>query len=151
MAHIMSILVAGASIAAVATNPAYCKNVLLALVRTTGYGTPGGVWRIIAIILALANLKNLLFVWHVRPLLSLTVPHQRRQTAKRTLDTHFSSHDLPHLFPANANCTKCALQTRSNILADLAPRDGLQSAQIKFNLLLRHGRVAHPPLHSDIP
>ncbi|KAH6642659.1 hypothetical protein C7974DRAFT_106856 [Boeremia exigua] len=66
MAHALSIVVAGASVAAVATNPAYCKNILLALVRATGYGAPGGAWRIAAILLALVNLKNLPFVWHIR-------------------------------------------------------------------------------------
>jgi hypothetical protein len=66
MAHALSIIVAGASIAALATNPAYCKNFLLSLIKATGYEAPGGVWRIIAILLALANLKNLPFVWHVR-------------------------------------------------------------------------------------
>jgi hypothetical protein len=64
MAHALSIVVAGASIAAVASNPAYAKNILLSLVRATGYGAPGGLWRIAAILLALANLKNLPFVWH---------------------------------------------------------------------------------------
>ncbi|KAJ4357056.1 hypothetical protein N0V95_002794 [Ascochyta clinopodiicola] len=66
MAHAVSIVVAGASIAALATNPAYCKNMLLGIVRALGVGAPGGIWRIIAILLALANLKNLPFVWHLR-------------------------------------------------------------------------------------
>jgi hypothetical protein len=36
------------------------------LAKWTGYNAPGGVWRIAAILLALANLKNLPFVWHLR-------------------------------------------------------------------------------------
>lgn len=66
MVHVLSIVVAGASIAAVATNPAYFKNILDVLVRATGYGSPGGGWRIAAILLALANFKVLPFVWHIR-------------------------------------------------------------------------------------
>ncbi|KAF3000832.1 hypothetical protein E8E13_006856 [Curvularia kusanoi] len=66
MAHALSIVVAGASIAAVATNPVYFKNLVQALVRATGYNAPGGAWRIAAILLALVNVKNLPFVWHFR-------------------------------------------------------------------------------------
>ena len=67
MVHVWSIVVAGASIAVVTTKPAYFKNILDALVRATGYGSPGGGWRIAAILLALANFKILPFVWHVCP------------------------------------------------------------------------------------
>lgn len=66
MAQTLSIVVAGASIAAVASNPLYFKNFLLGLAHTSGYGAPGGGWRIAAILLALVNLKNLPFVWHIR-------------------------------------------------------------------------------------
>jgi hypothetical protein len=65
MVHVLSTVVAGTSIAAVATNPTYFKNILDVLVRATGYGSPGGGWRIAAILLALANFKILPFVWHV--------------------------------------------------------------------------------------
>jgi hypothetical protein len=65
MPPIFSIIVAGATIAAVASQPEYFKNILSSLVKATGYGSPGGVWRICAILLALVNLKNLPFVWHV--------------------------------------------------------------------------------------
>ncbi|KAJ4369908.1 hypothetical protein N0V83_005672 [Neocucurbitaria cava] len=39
---------------------------MAALARWTGYNAPGGLWRIAAILLALANFKNLPFVWHIR-------------------------------------------------------------------------------------
>lgn len=81
MAHALSIVVAGASIAAVASNPAYAKNILLSLVRATGYGQPGGLWRIAAILLALANLKNLPFVWHAsHPSPDLSCPPSRNRS-----------------------------------------------------------------------
>jgi hypothetical protein len=58
----ITLALAGASVAALATQPSW----LSALVRWTGYGAPGGAWRIVAILLALANLKVLPGVWHVR-------------------------------------------------------------------------------------
>lgn len=68
MAQAMSIVVAGASIAALASQPAFRSSFMAALARWTGYNAPGGLWRIAAILLALANVKNLPFVWHVRVL-----------------------------------------------------------------------------------
>lgn len=65
MAHAVSILIAGTSIAALASQPAYRASLLATLAKWAGYHTPGGMWRIAAILLALANLKNLPFVWHV--------------------------------------------------------------------------------------
>ncbi|KAH7117741.1 hypothetical protein B0J11DRAFT_536581 [Dendryphion nanum] len=53
---------AGASIAALASQPALRSFIA----KWSGYNAPGGVWRIIALLLALANLKNLPFVWHLR-------------------------------------------------------------------------------------
>ncbi|KAL1653661.1 hypothetical protein SLS61_003809 [Didymella pomorum] len=90
MAHALSIVVAGASIAAVASNPAYAKNILLSLVHATGYGQPGGLWRIAAILLALANLKNLPFVWHAN------------YNLHKSNSTYFSDMDISrtHLFTA---------------------------------------------------
>ncbi|KAL5121448.1 hypothetical protein ACEQ8H_000520 [Pleosporales sp. CAS-2024a] len=66
MGQAISIVFAGASVAAVASQPALCAKMLDALSRWTGYNAPGGLWRIAAILLALANLKNLPFVWHLR-------------------------------------------------------------------------------------
>ena len=66
MAQAVSIVVAGASVAALVSQPALKVNLMAALARWTGYNAPGGLWRITAILLALANLKNLPFVWHVR-------------------------------------------------------------------------------------
>jgi hypothetical protein len=66
MAQVASIVVAGASIAALVSQPAFRGSLMTALARWTGYNAPGGLWRIAAILLALANLKNLPFVWHVR-------------------------------------------------------------------------------------
>lgn len=63
----LSVVLAGASIAALYSQPTLRETLVATLIRWTGYGVPGGVWRIAAILLALANLKNLPFVWHVRP------------------------------------------------------------------------------------
>jgi hypothetical protein len=51
----------GASVAAFITQPAFRAF----LEKWTAYNAPGGAWRILAIVLALANLKNLPLVWHV--------------------------------------------------------------------------------------
>ncbi|OAL01819.1 hypothetical protein IQ06DRAFT_292630 [Phaeosphaeriaceae sp. SRC1lsM3a] len=66
MAQALSIVVAGASIATLASQPALRASLLSTLSRWTAYNAPGGLWRIAAILLALANLKNLPFVWHIR-------------------------------------------------------------------------------------
>ncbi|KAG9195355.1 hypothetical protein G6011_00476 [Alternaria panax] len=66
MAQTASIVVAGASMAAIVSQPALRDNLMAMLAKWTGYNAPGGVWRIAAILLALANLKNLPFVWHLR-------------------------------------------------------------------------------------
>ncbi|KAF2878272.1 hypothetical protein BDV95DRAFT_533544 [Massariosphaeria phaeospora] len=57
-----SLATAGASIAALASQPALRRFLL----KWSGFNAPGGVWRILAILLALANLKNLPGVWHFR-------------------------------------------------------------------------------------
>ncbi|KAF2179078.1 hypothetical protein K469DRAFT_717583 [Zopfia rhizophila CBS 207.26] len=62
MPRVASIMVVGASIAALASQPALRGF----LVKWSGLQSPGGAWRILAILLALANLKNLPFVWHIR-------------------------------------------------------------------------------------
>ncbi|KAF1937260.1 hypothetical protein EJ02DRAFT_458860 [Clathrospora elynae] len=66
MAQAASIVVSGASLAALVLQPAWRASLVAALTRWTGYNAPGGLWRIAAILLALANLKNLPFVWHLR-------------------------------------------------------------------------------------
>lgn len=65
MAQTASIVFAGASLAALSSQ-AWRGSLMTALERWTGYNAPGGLWRIAAILLALANLKNLPLVWHVR-------------------------------------------------------------------------------------
>ncbi|PSN67877.1 hypothetical protein BS50DRAFT_587113 [Corynespora cassiicola Philippines] len=62
MAGAASLAVAGASIAALATQPSLRGF----LAKWSGYNAPGGVWRLIAILFALTNLKMLPFVWHLR-------------------------------------------------------------------------------------
>ncbi|KAI4662965.1 uncharacterized protein J4E79_004277 [Alternaria viburni] len=66
MAQTASIVVAGASMAALVSQPTMRGNLMATLAKWTGYNAPGGLWRIAAILLALANLKNLPFVWHLR-------------------------------------------------------------------------------------
>jgi hypothetical protein len=39
------------------------------IARTLGVNVPGGIWRLLAVFLAVVNLKGLPFVWHVRTLL----------------------------------------------------------------------------------
>ncbi|KAF2016473.1 hypothetical protein BU24DRAFT_422817 [Aaosphaeria arxii CBS 175.79] len=58
----LAVVGAGASIAALASQPALRSFIA----KWSGYNAPGGVWRIIAILLALGNLKSLPFVWHLR-------------------------------------------------------------------------------------
>jgi hypothetical protein len=69
MAQAISIVVAGASMAAFASQPNLRATLIDILSKWTGFNSPGGLWRIAAILLALANIKNLPFVWHVRLLL----------------------------------------------------------------------------------
>lgn len=59
---ISAILAGGLAIAAGAL-----PSVRAPLARLTGLAAPGGTWRAIAILLAILNVKNLPFVWHVRP------------------------------------------------------------------------------------
>jgi hypothetical protein len=66
MVQAASIVAAGASIAALASQPSLLSTLSTTLSRWTGFSAPGGIWRILAILLALVNLKNLPFVWHVR-------------------------------------------------------------------------------------
>lgn len=61
MTKAVSLAVVTASIAALASKPALREWV----VKASGYNAPGGIWRILAIVFALGNLKNLPFVWHV--------------------------------------------------------------------------------------
>jgi hypothetical protein len=66
MAHAVSIVVAGASFAALASQPSFRATLMATLAKWTRFNEPGGLWRIAAILLALVNVKNLPFVWHVR-------------------------------------------------------------------------------------
>ena len=82
MAQTVGVIAAVASMAAaLAAQPTWRDNLLAMLARWTGYQAPGGLWRIAAILLAVVNLKNLPFVWHVRiplpfPILNATATQQ---------------------------------------------------------------------------
>ncbi|KAF2728193.1 hypothetical protein EJ04DRAFT_504474 [Polyplosphaeria fusca] len=62
MPRVVTLAAVGASLAALASQTP-SRNFLL---KWSGITAPGGVWRIIAIIFALANLKSLPFAWHLR-------------------------------------------------------------------------------------
>ncbi|KAJ4287641.1 hypothetical protein N0V90_012344 [Kalmusia sp. IMI 367209] len=62
MTRAVSLAAAGALVAALASQPSY--RTLLA--KWSGVNAPGGVWRLLAILFALSNLKSLPFVWHLR-------------------------------------------------------------------------------------
>ncbi|KAI8943528.1 hypothetical protein NX059_001524 [Plenodomus lindquistii] len=66
MAQIASVALAGASILAIASQPALRATLVATIARYTGYNAPGGLWRIAAIILAILNLKSLPLVWTLR-------------------------------------------------------------------------------------
>jgi hypothetical protein len=112
MAQTVSIVVAGASMAALASQPALRGNLTAMLAKWTGYNAPGGVWRIAAILLALANLKNLPFVWHVRV-------ERNRSTHDFKLTTSIAAlHPcllLPTVSPTDPNSSACALPTDHNL------------------------------------
>lgn len=67
MSRVVSVAAVGAAIAALVSQPSY-RSVLA---KWTGVNAPGGVWRILALLFALMNFKNLPFVWHVRSLASI--------------------------------------------------------------------------------
>ncbi|KAF2688586.1 hypothetical protein K458DRAFT_292866 [Lentithecium fluviatile CBS 122367] len=62
MSRAVKLAAAGASLAALASQPAFRALVT----KWSGIGAPGGVWRLVAILFALTNLKKLPFVWHFR-------------------------------------------------------------------------------------
>ncbi|KAH7089472.1 hypothetical protein FB567DRAFT_547058 [Paraphoma chrysanthemicola] len=62
MAHAVSVVAAAAFL----SQPTLRTSLLAFLEKWTGYNTPGGLWRVAAILLALLNVKNLPFVWHLR-------------------------------------------------------------------------------------
>lgn len=57
------------------------RNVFARLLGVLGIHSPGGVWRILAILFALVNIKSSLFVWHVR------VPFSSPRTRRSKLTT----------------------------------------------------------------
>jgi hypothetical protein len=63
--NIGALVGAAGSIAAFLSQPA----VRTFLEKWSGWNAPGGGWRVVAILFALINLKNLPFVWHVSRLL----------------------------------------------------------------------------------
>ncbi|OCL07843.1 hypothetical protein AOQ84DRAFT_439965 [Glonium stellatum] len=60
--HVAGIAGVGASAAALAAQPAIRTYIS----RSLGLRAPGGTWRVLALLLALLNLKNLPFMWHIR-------------------------------------------------------------------------------------
>jgi putative effector of murein hydrolase LrgA (UPF0299 family) len=59
----ISLLLGAASISIAAV----CKDsVRERVAKALGINVPGGIWRLLAVFLALINIKNLPFVWHVR-------------------------------------------------------------------------------------
>lgn len=81
MTRAASLAVAAASIAALASRPSSREF----LAKWSGISAPGGVWRMLAILLALVNLKNLPFVWHVRPPVSF--PSRCLTSLERSMHT----------------------------------------------------------------
>ncbi|KAL5383468.1 hypothetical protein DPSP01_005867 [Paraphaeosphaeria sporulosa] len=62
MSRAISVAAVGAAVAALASQ----SSSRTFLARWSGVNTPGGVWRLLAVIFALMNFKNLPFVWHLR-------------------------------------------------------------------------------------
>jgi len=81
MAQIVGLALAGVSVATIASLPSLREILVAALSRYTGFDTPGGMWRIAAILLAVVNLKNLPFVWHIRFVRALTYQIYLQPTA----------------------------------------------------------------------
>lgn len=128
MAQAVSIVVAGASMAALASQPTFRANLIAALSRWTGFGEPGGAWRIAAILLALANLKNLPFVWHVRcPIILCSFILMKCPTTASILPRSRISH-LPSTDPYP---TTRALPAHHHIDANTSSRNRLQHAQVQ--------------------
>jgi hypothetical protein len=118
MAQTASIVVAGASIAALASQPTMRGN----LMAWTGYNAPGGLWRIATILLALLNLKNLPFVWHVRIWCD-----DRKRDLKLTISTAtlHSRLVLPTISPTDPDPSACALPAYHNLDAYHVSRNRL--------------------------
>jgi hypothetical protein len=72
---VMSKFAGAALIGAVTSVAAYFSPAVREFIaRWTAIDAPGGGWRILAIVLALANLKHLPFAWHVSLLLPIQQP-----------------------------------------------------------------------------
>ena len=132
MAQTASIVVAGASMAALVSQPTMRGNLMATLARWTGYNAPGGLWRIAAILLAFANLKNLPFVWHVRISRS---GRTRDFELTITIATLHPRLVLSIILPTDPDPSACALPTDHNLNAYHVPRDRLQHAQVQQHIL----------------
>lgn len=62
MGRAIRLAAASASLAALASQPAFRTFIA----RWTGLNAPGGGWRLLALLFALTNIKNIPFVWHIR-------------------------------------------------------------------------------------
>ncbi|KAI9815798.1 MAG: hypothetical protein M1827_002194 [Pycnora praestabilis] len=81
--------------------------------RYLGLSTPGGIWRVIAILFALMNVKNLPFVWHIRlfsglltHLLARHPPFHPTTTGPRALFQPLITRTRPPLFEIDYNIHK---------------------------------------------
>ncbi|USP80831.1 hypothetical protein yc1106_08105 [Curvularia clavata] len=124
MAQTVGVIAAVASMAALAAQPTWRGGLLATLARWTGYHAPGGLWRIAAILLALVNLKNLPFVWHIRIFRALIYqlyvqptpipPHALFQpviTSSRTtlLETDYNLHKSNSTYFSDMDISRSAL------------------------------------------
>jgi hypothetical protein len=114
MAQALSIVIAGVSIAAMATQSTLRAKLIATLAKWTAFNAPGGLWRIAAILLALANLKNLPFVWHVclSPCPAAAII---TKTDQKPIDSTFPRLDISHLLSANADSSPCAVPARYHV------------------------------------
>jgi hypothetical protein len=125
MGRAVNLIAASASVAALASQP----SLRAFLAKWTGVNAPGGVWRLLAILFALANYKNLPFVWHVRVCPSHPLPLYdgvlQLMLTNYRIDPLLPRLLLPHLLPAHADPTFVALLPRNHEHALARPRNGL--------------------------
>jgi hypothetical protein len=146
MARGTNLAVLGAAAAAFASQPSLRTFVA----KWSGYNAPGGVWRIVAILFALANLKNMPFVWHVSfpsygsfrriprgPVLPYihvlrrsyspqTSPYARSMCIDKDQVALPPLLPLPTLLPTNAHSTPRTLPPHGNFDPYTPARNGLQ-------------------------
>ena len=123
--RVAAILGAAVSAFAVTANGPLRENIS----RLLGLKSPGASWRLAAILLALANVKNLPFVWHVS-----TVSYVLYASLGRVLtlsDPPLSRLNLPYLVPADTTNSGSTLQILYYSLPCAALGNRLQPSQIE--------------------